>query len=56
MCVIPYHTYPLIDARAFMHNGGRVLSCHAYLLALSRHLDVSHRPLHIGTPSMYFTL
>ena len=29
----PCHTYALIDAHIFMHNGGCVLSCHAYLLA-----------------------
>ena len=41
-CETPYHTYPLIDAHTFMHNGGRVLSCHAYLLVPSRHiLDAS---------------
>ena len=57
MCVTPYHTYHLIDACTFMHNGGRVLSCHAYLLIISRHiLDASQRPLYIGTPSMYCTL
>ena len=32
----PCHTYPLIDARIFMHNGGCVLSCNAYLLTHSR--------------------
>ena len=49
MCVTPYHTYPLIDARTFMNNGGRVLSCRAYLLAPSKHLlDASQRPLYTG--------
>ena len=57
MCVTPYHTYPLIDAHTFMYNGGCVLSCHAYLLVPSRHiLDASQRPLHIGTPTMYYKL
>ena len=57
MCVTPYHTYPLIDARTFMHNGGHVLSFHAYLLVPSRHiLDASQRPLYTGTPSMYCTI
>ena len=53
MCVTPYHTYPLIYARTFMHNGRRVFSCRAYLLAPSRHLlDASQRPLYIGTPNV----
>ena len=57
MRVTPYHTYPLIDARTFMYNIGRVLSCHAYLLAPSRHiLDASQRPLYTSTPSVYCTL